>query len=146
MVSITKTMVTRRALLKASLLSGSSLALDVSGFVWPASLQPQQREPFAGGKHIGTIDFVNETSVPFDGPQGSELDGRRYTDLSALAGSDAVTPAEEFYVRTSASHLLPDSARWQVKLGGLVEPPVSLAIESLKKTAKPMGMHLMECA
>ncbi|MEI4884338.1 molybdopterin-dependent oxidoreductase, partial [Klebsiella pneumoniae] len=31
-------------------------------------------------------------------------------------------------------------------LGGLVERPVTLPIESLKRTAKPMGAHLMECA
>ncbi|HVH69871.1 MAG TPA: molybdopterin-dependent oxidoreductase, partial [Candidatus Dormibacteraeota bacterium] len=79
-------------------------------------------------------------------PQGTELDGRQYTDLSTLEASDEATPAEKFYIRTRASELLPDSATWQVKLGGLVERPVSLANESLKKTAKPMSVHLMECA
>ena len=91
------------------------------------------------------MDFLNEPAA-LEVPQGSELDGRLYTDLSALEGPDALTPAEKFYIRTRASELLPDSTSWQVKLGGLVERPVNLAIESLKKTAKPMGSHLMECA
>lgn len=146
MASSTKAIITRRSLLKATLLSGSGWALDFAGFAWPDPPQPRQKDPLAGGNQVGTVDFVNEPSVPFDVPQGSELDGRLYTDLSLLDTKDAVTPAKKFYVRTRASELLPDSASWQVKLGGLVEGPASLAIEGLKKTAKPMGAHLMECA
>ena len=145
MLPPTKTMVSRRALLKASLFSGSALALDFAGFTWPASPQPRQKDPLAGGKQVGTVDFVNEPPVPFDMPQGSELDGRLYTNLSSLENKDAVTPAEKFYVRTRASELLPKLASWQVKLRGLVERPVNLGIDNLKKTAKPMGAHLMEC-
>lgn len=92
------------------------------------------------------MDFVNEPPSLPEVAQGSELDGRLYTDLSVLEGPDAVTPAEKFYIRTRASELLPDSANWQVKLGGLAERPATLTIESLKKTAKPMGAHVMECA
>jgi len=146
MLAPAKTAMTRRSLLKATLLSASGLALDLSGFAWPALLQPRQKDPFAGGKQLGTVDFLNEPPVPLEAPEGSELDGRLYTDLSALEAADTVTPVEKFYIRTRASELLPDAAPWQVKLGGLVERPVSLSIESLKKTAKPMGAHLMECA
>ena len=158
-------MLTRRSLIKAALLSGSGLALDFAGFPWTALPQPGQKNPFAGGKQLGTVDFLNEPPVSLEVPQGSELDGRLYTDLSVLEASDgAVTPSERFYIRTRASELLPDPASWQLKLGGQVklarqmklgeqaklggpvERPLSLAIESLKKTAKPMGAHLMECA
>ena len=132
--------------MKTALLSGGGFALDFSGFAWPTLIQPWQKDPLSGGKLLGTVDFSNEPSVPLEVPQGSELDGRLYTDLSALKGADAPTPAEKFYIRTRASELLPESATWQVKLGGLVERTVSLGIESLKKTAKPMGAHLMECA
>jgi DMSO/TMAO reductase YedYZ molybdopterin-dependent catalytic subunit len=141
-----KTMLTRRWLLRATALAGSGLALDFGGLAWPSPSQPPQRDLFAGGKQLGTVDFLNEPPVPLEVPEGSELDGREYTDLSLLEAPDAVTPTEKFYIRTRASELLPDSANWQVKLGGLVERPVGLAIESLKKTAKPMGAHLMECA
>jgi DMSO/TMAO reductase YedYZ molybdopterin-dependent catalytic subunit len=122
------------------------MALDAAGFACPSLLQLWQRDSFAGGKQLGTVDFHSEQPVPFEAAQGAELDGRQYTDLSALEGSDSVTPAEKFYIRTRASELLPESATWQVKLGGLVERPVGLAIESLKKAAHPMGAHLMECA
>lgn len=141
-----KNIVTRRSLLKAALLSGSGLAFDSAGFAWPAFPGPWQKDSFAGGKQLGTVDFLGEPPVALEVPEGSELDGRQYTDLSAIEAADTVTPAEKFYIRTRASELLPNSATWQVKLGGLVERPVSLAIESLKKTAKPMGAHLMECA
>jgi DMSO/TMAO reductase YedYZ molybdopterin-dependent catalytic subunit len=146
MLAPDKTAMTRRSLLKATLLSGSCLALDLSGFAWSTIPEPRQKDHLAGGKQLGTVDFLNEPPVPLEVAQGSELDGRLYTDLSALEASDAVTPAGKFYVRTRASELLPDSASWQVKVGGLVERPASLGIESLKKTAKPMGAHLMECA
>lgn len=121
------------------------MAIDFAGFPWPA-VRRWQKDPFAGGKRVGTVDFLNEPPVPLEVPEGSELDGRQYTDLSVLEGADAVTATEKFYIRTRASELLPDSANWQVKLGGLVERPVSPVIESLRKTAKPMGAHLMECA
>lgn len=139
-------MLTRRSLLRATVFTGSGLALDFSGLTWPAVFKPWQRDPFAGGKQLGTVDFVNEPPVPFEVPQGSELDGRQYTDLSVLQAPDAGTPAEKFYIRTRASELLPDLATWQLKLGGLVERPVSLTAEGLKKIAKSMGAHLMECA
>src|SRR5438045_1615074 len=75
MPTSSKTAMTRRSLLKATLLSGSGLAIDFAGFPWAALPQPGPKNPLAGA-----------------------------------------------------------------------ERPVSLAIESLKKTAKPMGAHLMECA
>jgi DMSO/TMAO reductase YedYZ molybdopterin-dependent catalytic subunit len=140
-----KVMLSRRSLL-TTLLSGSALAIDSAGFLWPTLFRPQHGDPFSGGKQLGTVGFLNEPPVPLEVPEGSELDGRQYTDLSTLEAADTVTPAEKFYIRTRASELLPNSTTWQVKLGGLVERPVSLAIEGLKKTAKPMGAHLMECA
>jgi len=146
MLPSTKTMMGRRALLKKSLFSGCALAVDSAGFAWPTLPEPQEKDSFAGGKRLGTVNFLNEPPVPLEVPQGSELDGRLYTDLSVLEIPDAVTPAEKFYIRTCASELLPDAANWQVKLGGLVERPVRLAAENLRKTAKSMGAHLMECA
>ena len=145
------TKLTRRSLMKAALLSGGGLAVDFGGFRWPAVLQPWQKDSFASGKPLGRVDFLNEPPVPFEVPQGSELDGREYTDLSALGTAnlqapESLTPSEKFYIRTRASELLPDPATWQVKLGGLVDRPASLAVESLKKTAKSLGAHLMECA
>ncbi|PYT72816.1 MAG: hypothetical protein DMG39_08655 [Acidobacteria bacterium] len=144
-----KTMLTRRSLLKGTLFSGSALFADFAGIAWTSSLRPRQKDPFANGKLLGllgTLDFVNESPVPLSIPQGSELDGRLYSDLSTLEPQDPITPTGKFYIRTRASQLLPDPASWQVKLGGIVDRPMNLGIESLRKAAKPMGAHLMECA
>lgn len=139
-------MLSRRALLKASLFSGSAFFFDFAGVAWPRSLRTQQKDPFPNGKLLGTLDFIDESPAPLDMVEGSELDGRLYSDLSKLAPENPITPTERFYIRTCASQLLPDSSSWQVKLGGLVDRPMNLGIESLRKAAKPMGTHLMECA
>jgi DMSO/TMAO reductase YedYZ molybdopterin-dependent catalytic subunit len=141
-----KPMLARRSLLKASLLSGSALFFDFARLAWPSSLRIQQEDPSWNGKLLGTLDFIDETSVRVDIPQGSELDGRLYSDLSTLEPENPITPTEKFYIRTRASELLPDPAAWQVKLGGLIDRPMNLGIESLRKAARPMGTHVMECA
>lgn len=139
-------MLTRRSLLKASLLSGSGFFFDFAGVAWPISLRTQQEDPYGNGTLLGTLDFINESSVPLDVPQGSELDGRLYSDLSTLASENPVTPTEKFYIRTRASERLPDPANWQVKLGGHIDRPMNLGIEGLRKSAWPLGAHLLECA
>lgn len=57
-----------------------------------------------------------------------------------------ITPVEGSYVRTRASKLLPDLKSWQTSVDGLVKQPSRLTIELLNRAAKPMGLHLMECA
>src|SRR5437016_9606711 len=141
-----KPMLGRRSLLKGSLLSGSAFFFHFAGVAWPSSLRTQQKDPSRNGKLLGTLAFIDEGPVPVDLPQGSELDGRLYSDLLTLEPENTITLTEKFYIRTRASELLPDPATWQVKLGGLIDRPMNLGIESLGKTAKPMGTHLMECA
>jgi DMSO/TMAO reductase YedYZ molybdopterin-dependent catalytic subunit len=138
-------MLTRRSLLKSTLLSGGALAADFGSIAWLDSLRAQN-DPFAGGKRLGTLDFINEGPAPLDIPQGDELDGRLYSDLSALEPQNLVTPTGKFYIRTRASELLPDPLGWKIAVAGLVERPTNLLIADLKKTAKPMGAHIMECA
>ncbi len=138
-------MLSRRSLLKGSLLGSASL-LNSAGVAWPSSLRTQQKDASRNGKLLGTLDFVGESPVPLDIPQGSELDGRLYSDLSTLEPENPITLMEKFYIRSRASELLPDPATWQVKLGGLIDQPMNLGIEGLRKAARPMGTHLMECA
>jgi DMSO/TMAO reductase YedYZ molybdopterin-dependent catalytic subunit len=81
-----------------------------------------------------------------DKPFGSELDGRQFTSLSELDEKNLVTPAERFYLRTRASQLLPNADSWTVAVDGLVESPRKWKISELQSLAKPVGLHLMECA
>jgi len=141
-----KPMLSRRSLLKASLFSGSVFFFDFAGVAWPSWLRTPQKDPSTNGKLLGTLDFIDEGSAPLDIVEGAELDGRLYSDLSRLGPENPITPTERFYIRTRASELLPNEATWQVNLGGLIERPMNLGIESLRKAAKPMGTHLMECA
>src|SRR6266566_5167333 len=114
---IRKPMLSRRSLLKGSLLGSASL-LNSAGVAWPSSLRTQQKDASRNGKLLGTLDFVGESPVPLDIPQGSELDGRLYSDLSTLEPENPITLMEKFYIRSRASELLPDPATWQVKLDG----------------------------
>ena len=77
---------------------------------------------------------------------GSELDGRLFTTLSGLGEKNLVTSAERFYVRTRASKILPEPARWSIAIDGLVAAPRKLPVTDLETSAKPAGVHLMECA
>jgi len=137
---------TRRSLLRSTLLSGGAVAAHFAAPARPFPRALLQGDPFAGGVHLGNLEFLNEGSAPLDTSQGTELDGRLYTDLSAIDPSDPTTPAEKFYIRTRASSLLPDAASWQIKVGGLVERPTKLNVAALKTAATPMGIHLLECA
>src|SRR2546429_703056 len=76
-----KPMLGRRSLLKGSLLSGSAFFFHFAGVAWPSSLRTQQKDPARNGKLLGTLDFIDEGPGPLDLPQGSELDGRLYSDL-----------------------------------------------------------------
>jgi len=102
--------------------------------------------PFAGGKFLGSVEFQDEGLAPVETVIGTELDARMYTNLSRLSEHRRVTPTAEFYVRTVASQLLPDSSKWKIGLDGFAEQPSYLDIRSLRSAAKPMGLHLMECA
>jgi DMSO/TMAO reductase YedYZ molybdopterin-dependent catalytic subunit len=136
---------TRREWLRAGGVSGGALLAGFYKVRWPEPPH-RQKDPFAGGKQLGLADFVHEGPVEMETAFGAELDGRLYTDLSPLESQSSVTPTDRFYIRTRASELLPRSKPWHVNLDGLVEQPSSLTMEGLKRAAKPMGLHLMECA
>ena len=138
--------VKRRGLLQGSLIAGGALLLGFDKMVWPDLLQGPTKDPFAGGKRLGVIDFKQEASVPMETAFGAGLDGRLYTDHSKLTPGRPFTPDESFYIRSRASQLLPNEGPWSMRVGGLVEKPFALSVAELKRMAKPMGLHLMECA
>lgn len=136
----------RRELLRGSLVAGGTLLLGFDEVAWPKPLQEGAKNPLAGGKQLGVVKFSQEARVPLETAFGDGLDGRMYTDLSSLSPQTAITPTESFYIRTRASELLDTRTPWAVRLGGLVTKPFELNLDELKKTAKPRGIHLMECA
>jgi DMSO/TMAO reductase YedYZ molybdopterin-dependent catalytic subunit len=143
-------MLTRRAFAKNGALCGGVLLSGFERLVLPmpnlGSPQHPSGDPFSGGQQLGVADFLHEGEAPAQTLLGEELDGRMYTDLASLSLQDAATPTEKFYIRTRASKLLPDAKSWQVHVGGFSERPRALTLEYLRKAAKPVGLHLMECA
>jgi DMSO/TMAO reductase YedYZ molybdopterin-dependent catalytic subunit len=142
---------TRRELLSASLLAGGMWLvgadrLAVAQRALGRALDAAQ-DPFAGGKLLGTLGFVGESRVPvpMETPLGTELDGRLFTDLSALKADESAVSTEKFYVRTRASKLLDLSKPWAVQLPGSGDSAL-LTIPELTRMAEPLGLHLMECA
>lgn len=131
----------RRQLLQRATICGGALLLGLN-----RQLVGLQRNPFLGGTFLGLVDFIGEASAPLDTPIGAELDERLYTDLSQVSASHRVTPTSRFYVRTGASQLLPEVQGWRLHIGGLVEHPITLDVDTLQRQARPIGLHLMECA
>jgi DMSO/TMAO reductase YedYZ molybdopterin-dependent catalytic subunit len=139
-------MLSRRKLLEGWIVAGGGILVGLDKIAWPSSFPGSPKDPFAEGKQLGTIAFAEESRVPMETAFGTELDSRLYTDLSGLTPANRITPTQKFYVRTGASQLLDLQKPWSVTVGGLVERPFDLNAAELKKAAKPMGAHLMECA
>src|SRR5712664_2269798 len=144
------TMLTRRDFARKVALCGSVLLTGFERVVWPmpsvGSPQYPSGDPFSGGQQLGVVEFLHEGQAPTQTVLGDELDGRMYTDLTSLSLQDMATPTEKFYIRTRASKLLPDTKSWQVRVEGFSEKPRTVTLEYLRKAAKPVGLHLMECA
>ena len=135
---------TRKEFLRAGMISFGALLAGCSEFAWPE--QTRTPDAFVGGKQTGLIDFIHEGPMQMDTVMGAELDGRLYTDLSTLTSPSVITPTKKYYVRTLASTLLPAPEPWQVGVDGLVNNNKQLDFVVMPSAAKPMGLHLMECA
>jgi DMSO/TMAO reductase YedYZ molybdopterin-dependent catalytic subunit len=77
---------------------------------------------------------------------GAGLGERRALDLSTLTPGSLLIPQERFFVRTGCPDRLPPTTTWKVRVHGLVERPLEVDLEALKREAAPMGAHLLECA
>src|SRR6266850_3476459 len=137
---------TRRDFVRSSLVAGGALLVGFSKIQTLDAKIQARKDAFEGGKHVGNLDFAGESRSPLDTLLASELDGRLFSDLSSLTPENPVPPTERFYVRTCASHLLENEKGWKIRLDGLVDKAATLTIEDLKKSAKPAGLHLMECS
>src|SRR5438552_247707 len=148
------TMLRRRDFGKQAVMCGGALLAGFERVHWPmpnvAGLEDRSedrsKDPFSGGRQLGTADFVNPRPLEMEAAQGTELDGRLYTDLSKLSPQELAIPTDEFYIRTRVSKLLPEPKSWRVRVDGLVEKLRNRTIEEFGIATKPMGLHLMECA
>ena len=105
------------------------------------------RELAVGGERLlGTLPFVGEGAFPVEKTIGAGLGRRRALDLSTLSRETLLTPPDRFFVRTGCPDALPPASAWKVRVHGLVEAPVEIAVEELKREEVPLGAHLLECA
>jgi DMSO/TMAO reductase YedYZ molybdopterin-dependent catalytic subunit len=141
-----KRMLTRREILKTSLIASGVTLVGFHDLRLPAFFGKPTSDAFLGGQYFGPIAFVGEGPIPLGITMGTGLDGRLYTDLSGVGPDNPTTPNAEFYVRTRASELLGDPQPWLVKVTGLVKQPSKITLADLKKMSKPAGSHLLECS
>ena len=137
--------ISRRELL-GSVVAGGTLLLGFEELAWAKLAQVEAKNPFARGRQIGVIEFSHEAPVAMESALGEGLDGRMYTDLSRLTPEAPITADESFYIRTRASALLNQQEKWMVQLNGLRTKAAEIGVAELKKMARPMGVHVMECA
>jgi DMSO/TMAO reductase YedYZ molybdopterin-dependent catalytic subunit len=140
----------RRDWLRGSLIAGATV---VSGFHRldgriQSALQGADAHVLSSGQRLGDLHFLYEPTIDMETPQGAGLDGRLYTDLSALSPKQAVIPTAKFYIRTRASELLGASKPWSVALHSSARAVHldALTIPELRKQSRPLGLHLMECS
>jgi len=133
-------------MLSALSFAGGGICIGLDKILLPAPALAQTRNSFADGEMLGIVPFAREGRPLMDIPIGEELDGRLYTDISALTPEQPVTPLEYFYLRTRASTLLKDADVQSIELSGLTGAPLRIGAQEMRAKARPMGRHLIECA
>jgi DMSO/TMAO reductase YedYZ molybdopterin-dependent catalytic subunit len=136
---------TRRKVLQQSLLAGGFCLSGLDNRIPFGLFAAQSAGRNRDQSFLGVVPFSGEGNPPMGEPIGTELDGRLFTDLSAVTPDVRVTPTEQFFIRTLASKLL-DTTRWDIQIGGLVNKAMTVPVEALTKKARYMGAHLMECS
>ena len=132
----------RRDFLRTSLLSGGVFLSGFDKLTGLTASGSTRIDAFAGGQLLGSLGFIGENRAPLNSIIGVGLDARLYSDLSPFTPERHVTRTEEFYLRTGASERLEPQKPWSIQLRGLVQRPVDLAVDELRSSTKPMGLHL----
>ncbi len=95
---------------------------------------------------IGTVPFDIEWRQAFDEPISQGLGGRVIHKLATLTPDTLITTNEDFFVRTAKPDLLGSTENWRIAVGGLVDEPTELALDSLLPSAESQGVYLLECS
>jgi DMSO/TMAO reductase YedYZ molybdopterin-dependent catalytic subunit len=138
----------RRSVLHAGALLGATAWLNPL-VPWVERLLAQTCEP-PRGELLGLVPLHADRPRPTPFGQvvgGAGLDARMFTDLSVVDHNRLITPTADAFVRTTAPPTLrPTPARWSIALRGADGAPSSVDIETLRRDARSMGAHLIECA
>lgn len=139
----------RRAVLRNGLAWGAVTFLrGTAGLVDRLSAQPLC-DPAPLGDLLGLVPLHGDQlqQTPLGRVVGGPgLDARLFTDLSALHSEKLVTPTAEMFVRTAVPGTLKETPKaWTISLNGFASSS-ALDLEHLRRTAQPMGAHLIECS
>ena len=110
---------------------------------------PTCADPFAGGKMLSVVPFTQEGATPLDTVLNSGLDGRLYSDLTAIEPDSLLTPIDKFYIRTREPGALQSDKGgqpWTIALGGLIEQQKSVKLDDLTSLIEPIGKVTLECS
>ena len=103
-------------------------------------------DPFVGGTMLEVLSFLNE-DIPLGVRFNEGLDGRLFADLTYVDRDGPVVPNERFFIRTMFPDRLVPPSPWRIDVGGLVEAPTSLTVESdITPLSRSRGIHLLECS
>jgi DMSO/TMAO reductase YedYZ molybdopterin-dependent catalytic subunit len=102
--------------------------------------------PPTGEKLLGTLPFLGEGGFPLGTIVGAGLGQRRAFDLSTLSRGTLVSAADQFFIRTGCPDRLPPTPSWTLDVRGLVERPLALKADELRREATGQGTHLLECS
>ncbi len=133
---------TRRRFLEASAAAAVATWLGRAGYVGAAL-----RTSLSGGETLlGTLPFVDEGAFPLEQTVGAGLGRRRALDLSTVSPETLPVSQDRFFIRTGCPDPLPSTTAWKVRVRGLVEAPVDLEVDALRREADDRGAHVLECA
>ena len=141
---------TRREFLSASFRVGAATIAVSAVPGWPA--WPRGDNDGYGAlaqavaSQLGTVPFDVEWSQAFAEPISQGRGGRVIHKLATLTPETLVTANEHFFVRTAKPALLGSTENWHIAVGGLVDEPVGLALDSLVPLAESQGVHVLECS
>ena len=120
---------TRRDVLKGSLALAGLSVLNIPEWALPALAQGETVVPFA--------DFpatFNANPAP----------DRRLLDVRTITG--AITPADQFFTTQHYGHPVVDPATFRLKVSGLVDKPLELSLDDLRKLGSVQLEAGFECS
>jgi DMSO/TMAO reductase YedYZ molybdopterin-dependent catalytic subunit len=120
---------TRREILGGSLALASLSLLGIPEWAWPALAEGETLVPF--------------TDIPKDANFTPAPD-RRNLDIRTIEGP--FTPKDQFFTTQHYGHPMVDPAAFRLKISGLVEHPLSLSLDDLKKMRSAELIAGFECS